>query len=40
VGYMFGLTPATDKGIIKLILGRRADWKRHPGRATNPMSSG
>ncbi len=29
VGYMFGLTPATDKGIIKLILGRRADWKKH-----------
>jgi len=30
VGYMFGLTPATDKGIVKLILGRRADWKKHP----------
>lgn len=30
VGYMFGLTPATDRGIIKLILGRRADWKKHP----------
>ena len=28
VGYMFGLTPATEKGIVKLILGRRADWKR------------
>jgi Putative MetA-pathway of phenol degradation len=30
VGYIFGLTPATDKGILKLILGRRADWKKHP----------
>lgn len=29
LGYMFGLTPATDKGIVKLILGRRSDWKRH-----------
>ncbi len=28
VGYMFGLTPASEKGIIKLIVGRRADWKR------------
>ena len=26
-GYMFGLTPATDAGILKLIVGRRADWK-------------
>jgi len=28
VGYMFGLTPATDKGIVKLILGRRSDWNK------------
>ena len=34
VGYMFGLTPATDKGIVKLILGRRADWKKHPKKTT------
>ncbi len=28
VGYIFGLTPATDRGIVKLILGRRADWNK------------
>jgi hypothetical protein len=38
VGYMFGLTPATDKGIVKLILGRRADWKKHP-KKTMPLTS-
>lgn len=27
-GYIFGLTPATDKGIVKLIIGYRADWKK------------
>lgn len=26
-GYMFGLTPGTERGIVKLILGRRVDWK-------------
>jgi hypothetical protein len=28
VGYMFGLTPATERGIVKLILGRRVSWKK------------
>lgn len=27
-GYMFGLTPGTERGIVKLILGRKADWKK------------
>lgn len=27
-GYMFGLTPATERGIVKLILGRRVAWKK------------
>jgi hypothetical protein len=27
-GYMVGLTPGTERGIVKLILGRRVDWHR------------
>jgi len=27
-GYMFGLTPGTERGIVKLILGRRVDWHK------------
>jgi hypothetical protein len=29
-GYMFGLTPGTERGIVKLILGRRVAWPRKP----------
>ena len=28
-GYIFGLTPATDRVIAKMIVGRRVDWHRH-----------
>ena len=27
-GYMFGLTSATERGIVKLILGRKVAWKK------------
>jgi len=27
-GYMVGLTPGTERGIVKLILGRRVDWRK------------
>lgn len=27
-GYMFGLTPGTERGIVKLILGRKVAWKK------------
>ncbi len=27
-GYVFGLTPGTERGIVKLILGRRVEWKK------------
>ncbi|CAK9254272.1 unnamed protein product [Sphagnum jensenii] len=31
-GYMFGLTPGTVRGIVKLILGRRVAWKKRKPR--------
>lgn len=33
-GYMFGLTPATERGIAKLILGRKISWKKKKARMT------
>ena len=27
-GYMVGLTPGTERGIVKLILGRRVNWRK------------